>query len=141
MKKHKHTSSSSHKKPKKHKKHKKSNKSEKQHKKHKKTKKRHRRQSEDGSDAAAVEAEKRGVATTTLNTKFTETMQKASRTSVATTGLLQIEAHSNGNRISIIKPDLQTDPNSLVEEITRTIQNNSALRTMQVVSSESEAEV
>ncbi|XP_037939613.1 serine/threonine-protein kinase PRP4 homolog [Teleopsis dalmanni] len=126
--------SGSHKKSKKHKKQKKSNKTEKFHKSHKKYKKR-RRQSESSDMASEVSTTKRTPAT--LNEKFAEIMQKASKD---TTSFLRVEQHANGNKFSITRPNMQTDPSSLVEEITRTIQTK-VLPVMEVGSSGSDSEV
>ncbi|XP_030560973.1 serine/threonine-protein kinase PRP4 homolog isoform X2 [Drosophila novamexicana] len=110
-----------HKKSKKHKKHKKTSSSEKVHKKHKKSKKRHQRQSE-SSNAGAQ----------SLSSKFTEIMQAASRERSAILS-------SNGSAdFRIVKPN--TDPCSLVEEITKTIQNK-VLPVLEVATSGSESEV
>ncbi|XP_020801722.1 serine/threonine-protein kinase PRP4 homolog isoform X1 [Drosophila serrata] len=122
-----------HKKPKKHKKHKKSSssvKSEKErhvHKKHKKAKKRLHRQSESSNDSDVPEAKVKTKLpkTSGLSNKFTEIMQKASR---------------NGADFRISKSLLPTDPCSLVEEITKTIQNK-VLPVLEVASSGSESDV
>ncbi|KAH8297836.1 hypothetical protein KR054_011283, partial [Drosophila jambulina] len=123
-----------HKKPKKHKKHKKSSslgKSEKErhaHKKHKKAKKRLHRQSESSNDSDTPEAKaktKLPKSSAGLSSKFTEIMQKASR---------------NGADFRISKSLLPTDPCSLVEEITKTIQNK-VLPVLEVASSGSESDV
>lgn len=126
---------------KKHKKHKKSNKSERSHKKHKKSssssKKRHRHTSgsESSSESdAAMEKKKTGA----LNEKFTEIMLKAKRE--ASNSALRIEHDVKTNKLLITKPFSQTDPTSLVDEITKTIQTK-VLPTMEVVSSGSESEV
>lgn len=135
----KHSSGSHHKKSKKHKKHKKSNKSEKTHKKHKKSsKKRSRRHSGSSTDSesereAIVEKKKTGA----LNEKFTEIMEKVKKD---TNSALRVEHDAKTNKILITKPNLPTDPCSLVEEITKTIQNK-VLPTMEVASSGSESEV
>ncbi|XP_037722504.1 serine/threonine-protein kinase PRP4 homolog [Drosophila subpulchrella] len=120
-----------HKKAKKHKKHKKSSsgKGEKDrhaHKKHKKAKKRPHRASESSNDSDAMENAKAKLAKNSgLSSKFTEIMQKASR---------------NGADFRIAKPLLPTDPCSLVEEITKTIQNK-VLPVLEVASSGSESDV
>jgi len=120
-----------HKKAKKHKKHKKSSsgKGEKDrhaHKKHKKAKKRPHRASESSNDSDAMENAKAKLAKNSgLSSKFTEIMQKASR---------------NGADFRIAKPMLPTDPSSLVEEITKTIQNK-VLPVLEVASSGSESDV
>ncbi|KAH8302553.1 hypothetical protein KR044_008135, partial [Drosophila immigrans] len=118
--------SAKHKKAKKHKKHKKSSTSEnKVHKKHKKSKKRHHRQSE-SSNASDKQQPQRNSSSQSqsLSSKFTELMQK------------------NGGDFRIIKPNIQTDPCSLVEEITKTIQNKvMTVPVLEVASSGSESEV
>ncbi|XP_017028832.1 serine/threonine-protein kinase PRP4 homolog isoform X2 [Drosophila kikkawai] len=122
-----------HKKPKKHKKHKKSSssgKSEKErhaHKKSKKAKKRLHRQSESSNDSDAPESKAKSKLpkSSGLSSKFTEIMQKASR---------------NGADFRISKSLLPTDPCSLVEEITKTIQNK-VLPVLEVASSGSESDV
>ncbi|XP_016957237.1 serine/threonine-protein kinase PRP4 homolog [Drosophila biarmipes] len=120
-----------HKKAKKHKKHKKSSsgKGEKDrhtHKKHKKAKKRAHRASESSFDSDAMENAKAKLAKNSgLSSKFTEIMQKASR---------------NGADFRIVKPLMPTDPSSLVEEITKTIQNK-VLPVLEVASSGSESDV
>ncbi|XP_016982029.1 serine/threonine-protein kinase PRP4 homolog isoform X2 [Drosophila rhopaloa] len=119
------------KKTKKHKKHKKSSasKGEKDrhaHKKHKKAKKRPHRPSESSNDSDAPENDKVKLARSSgLSGKFTEIMQKASR---------------NGADFRIGKHLLPTDPSSLVEEITKTIQNK-VLPVLEVASSGSESDV
>ncbi|XP_017010775.2 serine/threonine-protein kinase PRP4 homolog [Drosophila takahashii] len=124
-----------HKKAKKHKKHKKSStgKAEKDrhaaHKKHKKAKKRPHRASESSndSDAPAENAKAKLAKNSGLSSKFTEIMQKASR---------------NGGGLGdfrITKPLMATDPSSLVEEITKTIQNK-VLPVLEVASSGSESD-
>ncbi|EDV95652.1 GH15661 [Drosophila grimshawi] len=129
-----------HKKSKRHKKHKKSTSSSKSdnkvHKKHKKSKKRSHRPSE-SSNASDKQQMRNSSSTTTgggggLSSKFTEIMQ-ASRERSA------IRA-PNGADFRIIKPNIQTDPCSLVEEITKTIQNK-VLPVLEVASSGSESEV
>ncbi|XP_017057934.1 serine/threonine-protein kinase PRP4 homolog [Drosophila ficusphila] len=119
-----------HKKAKKHKKHKKSlSKGEKDrhvHKKQKKSKKRSHRPSESSNDSDAPGNAKTKLAKNVgLSSKFTEIMQRASR---------------NGADFRITKPLLPTDPSSLVEEITKTIQNK-VLPVLEVASSGSESEV
>lgn len=132
-------SSHHHKKSKKHKKHKKSNRTEKSHKKHKKSsKKRSRRRSSSSSDSASdkevvVEKRKSGA----LNEKFTEIMEKVKKDVNST---LRVEHDTRTNKFVITKPNLSTDPCSLVEEITKTIQNK-VLPTMEVASSGSESDV
>lgn len=127
------------KKSKKYKKHKKTDKlekSSKSHKKHKKSRKRHRRQSDDDdsdSDNGDPKKSRSGV----LSNKFTEIMQKASKDKNT---VLKVEQQSNGNKFCITKPNIQTDPSSLVEEITKTIQNK-VIPSMEVASSGSESEV
>ncbi|XP_017066313.1 serine/threonine-protein kinase PRP4 homolog [Drosophila eugracilis] len=122
---------SKHKKAKKHKKHKKSstNKNEKDrhaHKKHRKAKKRPHRASESSNDSDPQKNVKEKMSKNSgLSNKFTEIMQKASR---------------NGPDFRIGKPLLPTDPNSLVEEITKTIQNK-VLPVLEVASSGSESDV
>ncbi|KAH8378671.1 hypothetical protein KR009_000645, partial [Drosophila setifemur] len=125
-----------HKKPKKHKKHKKSlsgkgdkEKEKHAHKKHKKAKKRIHRQSE-SSDSAAPPPENASKAklprSSTLSSKFTEIMQKSNR---------------NGSDFRLNQHQkLSTDPCSLVEEITKTIQNK-VLPVLEVASSGSESDV
>ncbi|XP_067648548.1 serine/threonine-protein kinase PRP4 homolog [Eurosta solidaginis] len=127
------TSSSSHKKSKKHKKHKKSFKGDRSHKKHKKSKKRTHKQSE--SSMSEDVGEKRHSCG--LNTKFTEIMQKVINEPII---IHRDDQLANGSRFVITKPNMQTDPFSLVQEITKTIQNN-IMPTMEVVSSGSESEV
>ncbi|SPP86939.1 serine/threonine-protein kinase prp4 isoform X1 [Drosophila guanche] len=118
------------KKQKKHKKHKKStsSKSDKDkhiHKKHKKSKKRHHRHSESSHDSDAHSSAKQQKSYG-LSDKFSEIMQKASR---------------NGTEFCISSSKLlQTDPCSLVEEITKTIQNK-VLPVLEVGSSSSESDV
>ncbi|XP_073816230.1 pre-mRNA processing factor 4 kinase [Musca autumnalis] len=135
----KHSSGSHHKKSKKHKKHKKSNKSEKSHKKHKKSSKKRSRKhsgSSSGSESereVVVEKKKTGA----LNEKFTEIMEKVKKD---TSSALRVEHDTKTNKFLITKPNLPTDPCSLVEEITKTIQNK-VLPTMEVASSGSESEV
>ncbi|KAH8345779.1 hypothetical protein KR067_004003, partial [Drosophila pandora] len=119
-----------HKKPKKHKKHKKSSssKSEKEkhaHKKHKKAKKRLHRQSESSESEAPETATVKQPRNASLSSKFTEIMEKASR---------------NGSDLRLAKQKLPTDPCSLVEEITKTIQNK-VLPVLEVASSGSESDV
>lgn len=119
-----------HKKPKKHKKHKKSSssKSEKEkhaHKKHKKAKKRLHRQSESSESEAPETATVKQPRNASLSSKFTEIMEKASR---------------NGSDLRLAKQNLPTDPCSLVEEITKTIQNK-VLPVLEVASSGSESDV
>ncbi|KAH8252200.1 hypothetical protein KR026_012071, partial [Drosophila bipectinata] len=119
-----------HKKPKKHKKHKKSSssKSEKEkhpHKKHKKAKKRLHRQSESSDSEAPEIATIKQPRNASLSSKFTEIMEKASR---------------NGADLRLAKQKLPTDPCSLVEEITKTIQNK-VLPVLEVASSGSESDV
>lgn len=53
---------------------------------------------------------------------------------------LRVEHDVIANKFVITKPNIQTDPSSLVEEITKTIQTK-VLPTMEVVSSGSESEV
>ncbi|KAI8130981.1 Serine/threonine-protein kinase PRP4 like protein [Lucilia cuprina] len=135
----KHSTGSHHKKSKKHKKHKKSNKSDKSHKKHKKSKKRHRHHSHSSSDSASedesitVEKRKSGA----INDKFTEIMKKANKDKNCA---LRVEHDVKTNKFLITKPNIQTDPCSLVEEITKTIQTK-VLPVMEVVSSGSESDV
>ncbi|XP_034658400.1 serine/threonine-protein kinase prp4 isoform X2 [Drosophila subobscura] len=118
------------KKQKKHKKHKKftSSKSDKDkhiHKKHKKSKKRHHRHSESSHDSDEHSSAKQQKSYG-LSDKFSEIMQKASR---------------NGTELCISSSKLlQTDPCSLVEEITKTIQNK-VLPVLEVGSSSSESDV
>nr|NP_001286884.1 Pre-mRNA processing factor 4 kinase, isoform C [Drosophila melanogaster]AHN57909.1 Pre-mRNA processing factor 4 kinase, isoform C [Drosophila melanogaster] len=120
-----------HKKAKKHKKHKKSStgKTEKDrhvHKKQKKAKKRPHRTSESTNESDAPENAKLKLSQNCgLSSKFTEIMQKASR---------------NGADFRVGKPLLPTDPSSLVEEITKTIQNK-MLPVLEVASSSSESDV
>ncbi|XP_017841813.2 LOW QUALITY PROTEIN: serine/threonine-protein kinase PRP4 homolog [Drosophila busckii] len=111
------------KKPKKHKKHKRSSssKSDKVHKKHKKSKKRHRHS--ESSNASEKQRRSSG-----LSSKFTEIMQMASRERSS----IMV---ANG-RVS----NVQTDPCSLVQEITKTIQNK-VIPVLEVASSGSESEV
>lgn len=126
-----------HKRSKKHKKHKKSGKGEKSHKKHKKSKRRHKSnvsESEDDDHRKSSASRRSGAGG--INEKFTEIMQKASRDR---SSLLKVE-HSNGNKFSIRKPNIQTDASSLVEEITKTIQNK-VIPAMEIVSSGTESEV
>ncbi|XP_055843574.1 serine/threonine-protein kinase PRP4 homolog [Episyrphus balteatus] len=127
-------SAEKHKRNKKHKKHKKSGKSDKSHKKHKKTKKRHKSTGSDSDDGHRKSSASRRSGC--INEKFTEIMQKASRDR---SSLLKVE-HSNGNKFSIRKPIMQTDASSLVEEITKTIQNK-VIPAMEIVSSGTESEV
>ncbi|CAD7004151.1 unnamed protein product [Ceratitis capitata] len=124
--------SSSQKKSKKEKKHKKSGKSEKSHKKHKKSKKRHHKHSESSISEDAGNQRRSGA----LNEKFTEIMYKVTKDVTS----VNRSDQSNGGRFGITKTHIQTDPGSLVEEITKTIQNN-ILPTMEVASSGSESEV
>ncbi|XP_059218097.1 serine/threonine-protein kinase PRP4 homolog [Stomoxys calcitrans] len=134
----KHSSSSHHKKSKKHKKHKKSNKGDKSHKKHKKSsKKRSRRRSgsSDSSSEKEVAGEKRKSGA--LNEKFTEIMEKVKKDVNST---LRVEHDTKTNKFVITKPNLPTDPCSLVEEITKTIQNK-VLPTMEIASSGSESDI
>ncbi|XP_062132343.1 serine/threonine-protein kinase PRP4 homolog [Drosophila sulfurigaster albostrigata] len=116
--------SAKHKKSKKHKKHKKSSSADnKVHKKHKKSKKRHRHHSE-SSNASDNKQRNSSSQSQSLSSKFTEIMQK------------------NGGDFRIIKPNMQTDPCSLVEEITKTIQNKvMTVPVLEVASSGSESEV
>ncbi|KAI8039366.1 serine/threonine-protein kinase PRP4 homolog isoform X2 [Drosophila gunungcola] len=120
-----------HKKAKKHKKQKKSfsgndEKDRHIHKKHKKAKKRPHRRSESSNDSDAPENAKAKLPKSSgLSSKFTEIMQKASR---------------NGADFRIGKPLLPTDPSSLVEEITKTIQNK-VLPVLEVASSGSESDI
>ncbi|KAM7362549.1 pre-mRNA processing factor 4 kinase isoform 1-T1 [Cochliomyia hominivorax] len=133
----KHSSGSHHKKSKKHKKHKKSNKSDKSHKKHKKSKKRHRHHShssETGSDDESMMEKRKSGA---INEKFTEIMKKANKDKNCA---LRVEHDVKTNKFLITKPNIQTDPCSLVDEITKTIQTK-VLPVMEVVSSGSESEV
>ncbi|XP_065371849.1 serine/threonine-protein kinase PRP4 homolog [Calliphora vicina] len=129
---------SHHKKSKKHKKHKKSNKSDKSHKKHKKTKKRHRHHSNSSSelgsgDESTAEKKKSGA----INEKFTEIMKKANKDKNCG---LRVEHDVKINKFLITKPNIHTDPCSLAEEITKTIQTK-VVPVMEVVSSGSESEV
>lgn len=120
------------KKAKKHKKHKKSSKSEckeKSHKKHKKSKK-HKHDSSLSDEEVSIKQS--GV----MNNKFTEIMEKVSKDK---TSIIRVEQHSNGSKFTITKPNMNTDPFSLVEEITKTIQNK-VLPTLEVASSGSESE-
>lgn len=126
------------KKAKKHKKHKKSNKTDKSHKKHKKSKKRRRHHSRspsgtDSEDESTLEKRKSGA----INEKFTEIMMKANKDKNCA---LLVEHDVKANKFMITKPNIQTDPCSLVEEITKTIQTK-VLPVMEVVSSGSESEV
>ncbi|XP_017135667.1 serine/threonine-protein kinase prp4 [Drosophila miranda] len=119
------------KKQKKHKKHKKStsSKSDKEkhvHKRHKKSKKRHHHHSESSHDSDGTEhPSAKQQKSYGLSEKFSEIMQKASR---------------NGAELCISSSKLQTDPCSLVEEITKTIQNK-VLPVLEVASSSSESDV
>ncbi|XP_054732143.1 serine/threonine-protein kinase PRP4 homolog [Anastrepha obliqua] len=125
---------SSHKKAKKQKTHKKSTKSEKSHRKHKKSKKRHHKHSESSVSEDTGDKRRSGA----LNEKFTEIMHL--HVSKDATPLISCNQTSNGGRFTITKSNVQTDPCSLVEEITKTIKNN-ILPTMEVASSGSESEV
>ncbi|XP_054732288.1 serine/threonine-protein kinase PRP4 homolog [Anastrepha obliqua] len=125
---------SSHKKAKKQKTHKKSTKSEKSHRKHKKSKKRHHKHSESSVSEDTGDKRRSGA----LNEKFTEIMHL--HVSKDATTLISGNQTSNGGRFTITKSNVQTDPCSLVEEITKTIKNN-ILPTMEVASSGSESEV
>ncbi|KAH8365645.1 hypothetical protein KR093_003097, partial [Drosophila rubida] len=119
-------SSTKHKKAKKHKKHKKTSSADnKVHKKHKKSKKRHHRHSESSNASEKQQQRNSSSHTQSLSSKFTEIMQK------------------NGGDFRIIKPNMQTDPCSLVEEITKTIQNKvmTVMPVLEVASSGSESEV
>ncbi|GBO99340.1 hypothetical protein EVAR_67085_1 [Eumeta japonica] len=129
---------SHHKKAKKHKKHKKSNKTDKSHKKHKKSKKRrhhhsHSQSESDSDNESTVEKRKSGA----INEKFTEIMKKANKEKDSA---LRVEHDMKTNKFLITKPNIQTDPCSLVDEITKTIQTK-VLPVMEVVSSGSESEV
>ncbi|XP_034483773.1 serine/threonine-protein kinase PRP4 homolog isoform X2 [Drosophila innubila] len=122
-----------HKKPKKHKKHKKTSsasKSDKVHKKHKKSKKSHHRHSE--SSNASEKHQRTSSSGQSLSNKFTEIMQASRERSTILA--------PNGVDFRIIKPNMQTDPCSLVEEITKTIQNK-VMPVLEVASSGSESEV
>ncbi|KAM8710163.1 hypothetical protein ACLKA7_016887 [Drosophila subpalustris] len=126
-----------HKKPKKHKKHKKtssSSKSDKVHKKHKKSKKRHHRHSESStaSDKHPPRTSSSSGVGQSLSNKFTEIMQASRERSTILA--------PNGADFRIIKPNMHTDPCSLVEEITKTIQNK-VMPVLEVASSGSESEV
>ncbi|XP_014097443.2 serine/threonine-protein kinase PRP4 homolog [Bactrocera oleae] len=123
--------SGSHKKSKKEKKHKKTSKSEKSHRKHKKSKKRHHKHSESSVSEDTGDKHRSGA----LNEKFTEIMHKVTKDVNP-----RNDQQANGGRFSITKTNLQTDPGSLVEEITKTIQNN-IYPTMEVASSGSESEI
>ncbi|XP_053956813.1 serine/threonine-protein kinase PRP4 homolog [Anastrepha ludens] len=125
---------SSHKKAKKQKTHKKSTKSEKSHRRHKKSKKRHHKHSESSVSEDTGDKRRSGA----LNEKFTEIMHLHVSKDVTT--LNSGNQTSNGGRFTITKSNVQTDPCSLVEEITKTIKNN-ILPTMEVASSGSESEV
>lgn len=131
----KHSSSSHHKKSKKHKKHKKSNKSDKSNKKYKKSKKRHRHHSHSTSETGSGGEDKRKCGA--INEKFTEIMKKANKDKNCA---LRVDHDVKTNTFLITKPNIQTDPCSLVEEITKTIQTK-VLPVMEVVSSGSESEV
>lgn len=123
--------SSSHKKSKKEKKHKKTSKSEKSHRKHKKSKKRHHKHSESSVSEDTGDKRRSGA----LNEKFTEIMHRVTKDVNP-----RPDQQANGGRFSITRTNLQTDPGSLVEEITKTIQNN-IYPTMEVASSGSESEM
>ncbi|XP_061395100.1 serine/threonine-protein kinase PRP4 homolog [Musca vetustissima] len=84
-------------------------------------------------EVVAVEKKKTGA----LNEKFTEIMEKVKKD---TNSALRVEHDTKTNKFLITKPNLPTDPCSLVEEITKTIQNK-VLPTMEVASSGSESEV
>lgn len=152
------TSSSKKKKHKKHKKHKKSSRSEREagvdgggsdlkSKKHKKHKRKHKSSvgSGDSSDtgrnssrrgnngAGGVSSRKSGG----LSEKFTDIMEKVGKNADS---VVIIEKTSNGHTIAMKKPNIPTDPSSLVEEITRTL-NAKAIPSMEIVSSESESDV
>lgn len=124
-----------HKKSKKHKKHKKTSssasKSDKVHKKHKKSKKSHHRHSE-SSNASEKPQQRTSSIGQSLSNKFTEIMQASRERSTILA--------PNGADFRIIKPNMQTDPCSLVEEITKTIQNK-VMPVLEVASSGSESEV
>lgn len=119
-----------HKKSKKHKKHKKTSTSEKVHKKHKKSKKRHHRQSESSNASDKQQLLRNNIVSQGLSSKFTELMQASRERGTKLT--------PNGADFRIIKPN--TDPCSLVEEITKTIQNK-VLPVLEVATSGSESEV
>lgn len=72
-----------------------------------------------------------------INEKFTEIMKKANKDKNCA---LRVEHDVKTNKFLITKPNIQTDPCSLVEEITKTIQTK-VLPVMEVVSSGSESEV
>lgn len=123
-----------HKKPKKHKKHKKTSsasKSDKVHKKHKKSKKSHHRHSE-SSNASEKHQQRTSSGGQSLSNKFTELMQASRERSTILA--------PNGADFRIIKPNMQTDPCSLVEEITKTIQNK-VVPVLEVATSGSDSEV
>ncbi|XP_022221766.2 serine/threonine-protein kinase prp4 [Drosophila obscura] len=117
------------KKQKKHKKHKKSTSSKSDrdkhvHKRQKKSKKRHHRHSDSPHDSDGT-TEHPSAKQQKSYDKFSEIMQKTSR---------------NGVEFCISSSKLQTDPCSLVEEITKTIQNK-VLPVLEVGSSSSESDV
>ncbi|KAL9896988.1 pre-mRNA processing factor 4 kinase isoform 1-T5 [Glossina fuscipes fuscipes] len=125
---------SRHKKSKKHKKHKKSSKNDCSHKKHKKTKRSHRHSTcSSFVDTDATHPKKRSGA---LNDKFTEIMAKVKNDN---SSALNLEHNAKTNKFHTSKPNIQTEPCSLVEEITKTIQNK-ILPIMEVVSSSSESD-
>ncbi|XP_017862419.1 PREDICTED: serine/threonine-protein kinase PRP4 homolog [Drosophila arizonae] len=119
-----------HKKSKKHKKHKKSSSSEKVHKKHKKSKKRHQRHSESSNASEKQQLIRNNAVAQGLSSKFTELMQASRERSSKLT--------PNGADFRIVKPN--TDPCSLVEEITKTIQNK-VRPVLEVATSGSESDV
>uniref|UniRef100_A0A1A9W886 Uncharacterized protein n=1 Tax=Glossina brevipalpis TaxID=37001 RepID=A0A1A9W886_9MUSC len=125
---------SHHKKSKKHKKHKKSNKNDCSHKKHKKAKRSHRHSScASFIDTDTTHSKRRSGA---LNDKFTEIMAKVKNDNGSA---LLLDHNVKVTKFHTTKPNIQTDPCSLVEEITKTIQNK-MLPIMEVVSSSSESD-
>lgn len=136
----KHDSLDKKKKHKKHKKHKKSTKLDRtaKPKKHKKHKRKHKlsEASTSGGSSDVQEVKRDSVSRKTgLNEKFTEIMQKVGKD---TTSIVTIDK-SNGHAFAVKRANIPTDPSSLVEEITRTL-NSKAIPSMEIVSSESDSE-
>ncbi|XP_055390310.1 uncharacterized protein LOC129619201 isoform X2 [Condylostylus longicornis] len=106
------------------------------HKKHKKNKKKTKEIDSSKEKVDKSYLKKHEPKPMTIGDKFSEIMKKSSTDS----SLLTLIEKQNGQPLIIKKPNVSTDPCSLVEEITRTLKAK-VLPTMEVVSSGSESPV